>query len=129
MDEQQATTIGIIDRLGRLEGLLVGLQNSITQSQTQWAGSQARVERLEARLVELESRQVTREDFRALGEKVDALVASDASRTGGVNLASWSLSNLAPWIAVVVAVLALIGVGANREIILQQQRTPSEQQP
>lgn len=127
--DQQATTIGIIDRLGRLEGLLVGLQNSIAQSQAQWAGSQARVERLEARLIELESRQVTRDDLRSLADKVDALVASEARQSGGVNLASWSITNLAPWLAVVIALLALVGVGVNREYILRQERTPIEQKP
>lgn len=115
------TTMGIIDRLGRLEGLLVGLQGSINQSQAQWAGSQARVERLEERLVQLEARQVTRDDLRQLSEKVDALVASEARQDGSVKLANWSLTNLAPWLAVIVAVLALVGVGANRDEIKQQE--------
>lgn len=121
-EQDQATTIGIIDRLGRLEGLLVGLQSSISQSQAQWAGSQARVERLEQRLVELESRQVTRDDLRELAAKVDELVASDARHSGSIGLAGWSLTNLAPWLAVVVAILALVGVGANRDAIEQQQQ-------
>lgn len=114
--------MAIVDRLGRLEGLLVGLQSSISQSQAQWAGSQARVERLEQRLVELESRQVTRDDLRSLAEKVDALVAADARHSGGVGFASWSITNLAPWLALMVAVFALIGVGANREQLQQQQQ-------
>lgn len=121
-DETDATTIGIISRLARLEGLLVGLQSSISQSQSQWAGSQARVERLEERLVALEARQVTRDDFRALSDKVDALVASEAKQSAGVSLAGWGVTNLAPWLAVVVAVLALVGVGANREALLQQRQ-------
>lgn len=113
MAESDLTTMGIIDRLGRLEGLLVGLQNSISQSQAQWAGSQARVERLEERLVQLEARQVTREDLHALTEKVDGLIASEARQSGGVSVASWSLTNLAPWLALVVALLALLGVGPH----------------
>jgi len=129
MTEPDATTLGIIDRLGKLEGLLVGLQNSIGQSQSQWAGSQARVERLEERLVALESRQVTRDDLRALSEKVDALVASEAKQSAGVSLAGWGVTNLAPWLAVVVAVLALIGVGANREAMEQQERQQMEARP
>lgn len=129
MTEPDATTLGIIDRLGKLEGLLVGLQNSIGQSQSQWAGSQARVERLEERLVALESRQVTRDDLRALSEKVDALVASEAKQAAGVSLAGWGVTNLAPWLAVVVAVLALIGVGANREALQQQERQQMEARP
>lgn len=123
-EQDQATTIGIIDRLGRLEGLLVGLQNSISQSQAQWAGSQARVERLEQRLVELESRQVTRDDLRDLAAKVDELCAAEARQSGGVSLANWSVTTMAPWLAVVVALLALVGVGANREAIQQQQQRP-----
>lgn len=126
--QDQATTIGIIDRLGRLEGLLVGLQNSISQSQAQWAGSQARVERLEQRLVELESRQVTRDDLRELAGKVDELCAAEARQSAGVSLASWSLQNLAPWLAVVVAVAALLGVGANREALQQQQQHLEQRQ-
>lgn len=119
-DSDQATTMAIVDRLGRLEGLLVGLQSSISQSQAQWAGSQARVERLEQRLVELESRQVTRDDLKSLADKVDALVTADARQSGGLGAVSWSFSNLAQWLALVVAALALIGVGANREAIQQQ---------
>lgn len=125
-DTDQATTMAIVDRLGRLEGLLVGLQSSISQSQAQWAGSQARVERLEQRLVELETRQVTREDLKALSEKVDALRTAEARAAGGVKVAGWSIANLAPWLALVVAILALVGVGANREILLQQIGNPTE---
>lgn len=127
MTEDQATTMAIVDRLGKLEGLLVGLQSSISQSQNQWAGSQARVERLEQRLVELESRQVTRDDLRVLAEKVDSLISAEARASGGVRVASWSIANLAPWLALLVAVAALIGVGANREEIQQQQQM--ERQP
>lgn len=129
MSEPDATTLSIIDRLGKLEGLLVGLQNSIGQSQSQWAGSQARVERLEERLVALESRQVTRDDLRTLSEKVDALVASEAKQSAGLGLAGWGLTNLAPWLAVLVAVLALIGVGANREALHRQEQQQMEARP
>jgi hypothetical protein len=121
--------MAIVDRLGKLEGLLVGLQSSITHSQTQWAGSQSRVERLEQRLVELETRQVTRDDLRSLSEKVDALVAAEARAAGGVRVAGWSISNLAQWIALLVAILALVGVGANQEILLQQNSSPMERRP
>lgn len=126
-DNDQATTLAIVDRLARLEGLLVGLQSSISQSQVQWAGSQARVERLEQRLVELETRQVTREDLKSLADKVDALVTADARQVGGVSAVSWSIANLAPWLALIVAILALIGVGANRQEIQQQRIEPRSQ--
>lgn len=130
MTDDQSTTMAIVDRLGRLEGLLVGLQNSISQSQAQWTGSQARVERLEQRLVELETRQVTRDDLRELSAKVDELVASEARQSGSVGLANWSLQTLAPWLAVLVAFAALLGVGLNREQLQQQeQRIEAQPQP
>lgn len=59
----------------------------------------------------LETRQVTREDLQELSKKVDALVASEARQEGGVSAASWSLTTLAPWLALLVALLALMGVG------------------
>lgn len=121
-EQDQATTMAIVDRLGRLEGLLVGLQSSISQSQAQWAGSQARVERLEQRLIELETRQVTRDDLRELSSKVDELCAAEARSSAGVSFASWSVQTLAPWLAVAVAIAALLGVGVNRETIRQQQQ-------
>lgn len=128
-ESEQSTTMAIVDRLGRLEGLLVGLQSSISQSQAQWLGSQARVERLEQRLVELESRQVTRDDLKSLADKVDALVTADARKSGSVSTVSWSLNTLAPWLTLVVAVLALIGVGVNREALQQQRTEPLREAP
>ena len=107
--------VALVDRLGRLEGLLVGLQNSIVHSQTQTSAFMARVERLEQRQVELETRQVTKEDLKDLSTKVDNLIRSEANQRGGVSVASWSFAHMANWAAVIIAVLALIGVGANRE--------------
>lgn len=112
--------VNIVDRLGRLEGLLVGLQNSIVQGQTQTSAFMARVERLEQRQVELESRQVTKDDLKDLSTKVDNLIKAEATQRGGVSVASWSFSNIVNWLAFFVAVLALIGVGVNRERLLQQ---------
>lgn len=118
----EATTIGIISRLGKLEGLIVGLQNSISQSQDQWASSQTRVERLEERLVQLEMRQVTREDLKNLSEKVDRLITSEAQQSGGIKAVSWSVGSIATWVAIVISFLALIGVGINREAIKQENQ-------
>ena len=112
----------LVDRLAKLEGLLIGLQNSIVQGQAQTSASMARVERLEQRLVELEARQVTKADLAALGAKVDSLIAADASRRGGAAAFSWSVTNLAPWLAVLVAALALVGVGIEREQLQQPER-------
>lgn len=116
----------LVDRLAKLEGMLIGLQNSIVQGQSQTSAFMARVERLEQRQVELETRQVTRDDLTQLSSKVDSLIASEARHQGGRAVATWSISSLAAWMAVVIAFLALIGVGINREAI--QQREQQQQQ-
>jgi hypothetical protein len=118
----------VVDRLGRLEGLIVGLQNSISQSQTSTAAFMTRVERLEQRQVELERNMVTSAHIAALSDKVDSLIASDASRRGGTAVAQWSAGQLVAWLAVIISVLALVGVGLNREAI-QQQELPQHQRP
>lgn len=130
MDEQ-VSFVTLVDRLGRLEGLLVGLQNSIVQSQGQTSAFMARVERLEQRLVELETRQVTKADLKEISNKVDNLIQSEARQAGGVGVASWSVTNLANWLALIIAILALVGVGVNRERILEQgpSVTPSGKAP
>lgn len=124
MDEQ-VSFVTLVDRLGRLEGLLVGLQNSIVQSQGQTSAFMARVERLEQRLVELETRQVTKADLKEISSKVDNLIQAEARQSGGVGVASWSVTNLANWLALIIAILALVGVGVNRERLLEQVPTSS----
>jgi len=126
-DPGEISLMTLVDRLAKLEGLLIGLQNSIVQSQSQTSASMARVERLEQRLVELETRQVTKADLAALSEKVDRLISSDATRKGGAAAATWTLGTGANWAAVIIALLALVGVGMNRDRIIHQQDTPTEQ--
>lgn len=121
VDQPEVSLLTLVDRLARMEGLLVGLQNSIIQGQGQTSAFMARVERLEQRQLELEKTQVTREDLKELSSKVDDLIQAEARQSGGVGVASWSLSALASWGAVIIAVLALIGVGVNRDRIDQQQ--------
>lgn len=123
MSEQPISLVTLVDRLGKLEGLLIGLQNSIVQGQTQTTAFLARVERLETRQVELERSMVTKDDISALATKVDALAANDARQQGGAAVAKWSAVNLAPWIAAIAAVFALIGVGINEENQLNQPPT------
>lgn len=123
-DPGEISLMTLVDRLAKLEGLLIGLQNSIVQGQSQTSASMARVERLEQRLVELESRQVTKADLAQLSAKVDSLIAADATRRGGAAVATWSLGTGASWAAVLIALLALVGVGMNRERIQQQQDSP-----
>lgn len=102
-----STTLGIINRLGRLEGLLVGLQASITQSQTQMSTHVARVERLEQRQVELEARVVTRDDLQQLTNKVDAMAVLVGKGQGGAGVFRDVVTVL---IATVAATAAVIGV-------------------
>lgn len=125
MSESDASMITVVDRLGKLEGLLVGLQNSISQGQASTTAFMSRVERLEQRQVELERNMVTTAHISALAEKVDSLVASDASRRGATGAVQWSAGQVVAWVAVVIAALALVGVGVNREAL--QQQTPSQQ--
>lgn len=116
-DPGEISLMTLVDRLAKLEGLLIGLQNSIVQGQSQTSASIARVERLEQRLVELETRQVTKQDLAQLTAKVDSLLAADATRRGGTAAATWTAGQLVAWVAVVVSVVALVGVGINREAI------------
>lgn len=120
--------LAIVDRLGKLEGLITGLQASIGQSHASTAAFLSRIDRLEQRQVELERHMVTSADIAGLTAKVDQLVTSDASRRGSTALASWSVGTAASWGAVVIAMLALVGVGINREKIQQQQQPRQEQQ-
>lgn len=127
-DPGEISLMTLVDRLAKLEGLLIGLQNSIVQGQSQTSASIARVERLEQRLVELETRQVTKQDLAQLTAKVDSLLAADATRRGGTAAATWTAGQLVAWVAVVVSVVALVGVGINREAI-QQDLPRIEQRP
>lgn len=126
MGENESPMLAIVDRLGRLEGLITGLQASISQGQASTAAFMARVERLEQRQVELERNMVTGADIKSLTEKVDSLVTSEASRKGGTAVATWSVGQLVTWGALVIAILSLIGVGVNRESMKHQQQTQEE---
>ena len=117
--------LAVVDRLGKLEGLLVGLQNSISQGQAATAAFMGRVERLEQRQVELERNMITSADMASLTEKVDRLIASDAGRRGATGAVQWSAGQVVAWAAVLIAGLALVGVGINRERI-QQQSQPQQ---
>ena len=118
--------LAVVDRLGRLEGLLVGLQNSITQGQSQTAAFMARVERLEQRQVELERNMVTVSHLTPLTEKVDSLLAAEASRKGVNAAAQFGAGQIVSWAAVVVAALALLSSQLPR---LQAPAAPTHSQP
>lgn len=115
----------LYERLGRLEGLLMGVQSSLGQHRDYVASFLPRVERLEQRQVQLEAHQVTREDLRRLEETVGRLATAEAASRGSRSL----IRELVPWLALgisaltlAVAILALLGVGQNRRIV--DQRLP-----
>lgn len=112
--------LAIVDRLGRLEGLITGLQNIISQNQASTTAFMTRVEALEKRQVELERNMVTTDHIKGLSDKVDSLITSDASRKGGTDAAKWSVSQLVAWGALLVAVLTLIATVVDRDSIEQR---------
>lgn len=120
MDSDAGSLLQLVDRLGKLEGLIIGLQTSIGQSQAQTTAFMGRVERLEARQVELERNMITKDDISQLVAKVDQLTASDARQQGGTAVAKWSTQTVSSWAAVIIALLALVGVGVQRERINHQ---------
>lgn len=125
MENDPGSQLQIVDRLGKLEGLIIGLQNSIGQSQAQTTAFMGRVERLEARQVELERNMITKDDISQLVAKVDQLATNDARQQGGSAVASWSMQTLGSWAAVIIALLALVGVGVNRERMQHTATPPS----
>jgi ABC-type anion transport system duplicated permease subunit len=122
MDSDAGSLLQLVDRLGKLEGLIIGLQTTISQGQQQTTAFMQRVERLEARQVVLERNMITREDIAQLAAKVDQLAASEARQQGGTAVASWSAQTIGAWAAVIIALLALVGVGVNRERINHQSQ-------
>lgn len=114
------------DRLGRMEGMLVALQGLISQSQIQWNTTNHRTDLLEQRLLKLEQTHVTKDDLKELTNKVDQLITSSSAQRGGINAATWTVSNLAPWIAAAVALVALL-TPVNKA--LAPTTPPHHQQP
>lgn len=106
--------LAIVDRLAKLEGLIIGLQTTIAQGQNHSASFISKVERLEERQLELERHMVTKTDLASIGAKVDQLITSEASRQGSTAANHWTLSSLAQWLALVLSLLALIGVGIDK---------------
>lgn len=120
MNDPDSPMLAIVDRLGRLEGLITGLQNIISQNQASTTAFMTRVEALEKRQVELERNMVTTDHIKGLSDKVDSLITSDASRKGGTDAAKWSVSQLVAWGALLVAVLTLIATVVDRDSIEQR---------
>jgi len=106
--------LAIVDRLAKLEGLIIGLQTTIAQGQNHSASFITKVERLEERQLELERHMVTKTDLDKIGAKVDTLIQSEASRQGSTDANHWTISSLAQYLALVLSLLALIGVGIEK---------------
>jgi hypothetical protein len=70
--------------------------------------------------VELERNMITKQDISQLVEKVDQLTTSEARQQGGTAVASWSAQAIGTWAAVIIALLALVGVGVQRERLNHQ---------
>jgi hypothetical protein len=128
MNDSDSPMLAIVDRLGRLEGLITGLQNIISQNQASTTAFMTRVESLEKRQVELERNMVTADHIKGLSDKVDSLIVSDANRKGGTETAKWSVSQIVSWGALLVAILSLVGVGFNAERLQERNDTTQEQQ-
>lgn len=120
MGENENPMLAIVDRLGRLEGLITGLQNIISQNQASTTAFMTRVEALEKRQVELERNMVTTAHIQSLTDKVDSLVTSDASRRGGTDATKWSMTQFVAWAVLLVAILTLIAMVADKDGIEQR---------
>lgn len=114
MSDADPPLLAIVDRLGKLEGLITGLHNSITQGQTSAAAWMTRVERLEQRHIELERRMVTVDHLRELSKKVDSLVSSDASMKGGRAVATWSIGQIVVIAGILITFLSVFSIGTRQ---------------
>lgn len=79
-----------------------------------------RVHALEKRQAAMEASLITKSDIEKIWQAIDALGKADAAQVGGWRL----VEKLAPWAAVLIAGLALAGVGQNRRIIDQRTGAP-----
>jgi hypothetical protein len=115
-------------RLGRLEGLLHGLQTTLLSSQTTVTNFLTKLSDLEKRQVELERQMVTSddikemtkrssEDMRELTKRVEGLTASENRSEGQRSQAQWAVPVIAQWGTLLVALLALISSQFNRQEI------------
>jgi hypothetical protein len=120
----------IVESVAEMRGMLLAMQNDLKHSQTYTTSALAKVEGLEKKQFDLESRMVTRDDLAALMVKVDTLISSDASRKGATNVATWSITNLVPYLALLVALLALVDANLGRNEVIQETiRQQTEAKP
>jgi DNA mismatch repair ATPase MutS len=112
----------IVAELKRLHDELVERRESLRRLEDAWRThdrqEMQRVHTLEERFAALEARQITKDDVEKIWKALDTLGKADAAETGGRRF----IRELAPWLAVLIAGLALLGVGQNRRIV--DQRLP-----
>lgn len=114
----------LFERVGNLAGqfntLHQTLLTSLSAAQQRDAASSERIEGLERRMNSLEQSLVTRSDFQGLTDMVGNMRTEIAKLRGG----GLALAGLAPWLALIISLLALIGVGRNQsEMLRLEQRT------
>lgn len=112
-------------RLGKLEGLMLGLQTSITQSQAHFAAYASRIESLEKRQIDLERQMITRSDLATMLEKVDNITRQQSLTQGGTDAAKWSIAQVATWMAVVISFFTLIYSISPKTEQIHPQHHPS----
>lgn len=126
-------------RLGRLEGLLHGLQTTLLSSQTTVTNFLTKISELEKRQVELERQMVTSEELRDLSSKtsddmreltktVEALVASENRLQGKSTQTQFTLPLVIQLGTLIIAALALFNSLSNRQVIDRSQSPEIQQQ-
>lgn len=122
------TTAGFGDRLAKLEGLMIGLQASFTQSQSNLGGYLSRVEQLERRQVELEAKVVTRSDLKTLTDQVQTLAQVVSKGQGGAGLLGYLITAGIAAAAATAAILTVLSATQVNMPPMQQQPYPIQQQ-
>lgn len=95
-------------RLGKLEGLMIGLQASVTQAQTNFAAYASRIDTLEQRQIKLEREMMTRTEIKELIEKVDAIAKNQNQNEGNNEGTKWTIQQGLIIFSALVAASALV---------------------
>lgn len=125
-EEAAPSLYGVSVRLVRVETLIQTLVQATNQSQNVTAAFMQRMEAMEQRQTKLESNMATRDDLQKLCTDITSVRLNDAEQRGGTKIASWSVDKLLSIIAIIVSLVAVFGVGQNREKINTIQSTPSQ---
>jgi hypothetical protein len=113
----------LFERVGILAGKVDSLLQAVTTWQSDAMRRDQRVETLEQRMNAMEGRLATREDLEKLRAEIMTLSTAKAEDRGRLSALGGFSSQLAPWAAVLIALLALVGSWRNRgDIIRQEQR-------